>query len=54
MSFKMKNVAFSMDNLKYKIAVTTAEDEDEMLMEWFKLVTKKNELVRKEADLVYQ
>ncbi|XP_025111660.1 MICAL-like protein 2 isoform X2 [Pomacea canaliculata] len=35
-------------------SVTTAEDEDEMLMEWFKLVTKKNELVRKEADLVYQ
>nr|KAG5713871.1 hypothetical protein BaRGS_024498 [Batillaria attramentaria] len=30
-----------------------AEEEDDMMMEWFNLVTEKNDLVRKETDLVY-
>ncbi|KAK7508051.1 hypothetical protein BaRGS_00001016 [Batillaria attramentaria] len=30
-----------------------AEEEDDMMMEWFSLVTEKNDLVRKETDLVY-
>ncbi|BFZ03505.1 hypothetical protein BsWGS_06544 [Bradybaena similaris] len=29
------------------------EDDDELMIEWFTLINKKNELVRKEADLIY-
>lgn len=34
-------------------SVATAEEEDDMMLEWFQLVTEKNDLVRKETDLVY-
>jgi RNase P/RNase MRP subunit p30 len=30
------------------------EDDDELMVEWFNLVSEKNDLVRQEADLVYQ
>ncbi|XP_059172368.1 uncharacterized protein LOC131953269 isoform X2 [Physella acuta] len=33
--------------------VNTYEEEDELMLEWFTLVSEKNDLVRKEADLVY-
>ena len=29
-------------------------DEDELMVQWFELVNAKNDLVRKEADLMYQ
>lgn len=29
------------------------EEEDDLMVEWFQLVTDKNDLVRKETDLVY-
>ena len=32
---------------------TEEEDDDDVMMEWFQLVTQKNELVRQETDLVY-
>ena len=31
-----------------------AMDEDELMIQWFELVNAKNDLVRKEADLMYQ
>ncbi len=34
-------------------SVDTTEAEDDMMIEWFKLINSKNELVRKEADLIY-
>lgn len=35
-------------------SIRKAVDEDEtMMMEWFQMVNEKNELVRKEADLIY-
>ncbi|XP_041363251.1 MICAL-like protein 1 isoform X2 [Gigantopelta aegis] len=32
---------------------STTEEEDDMMIEWFKLISAKNELVRAEADLIY-
>jgi len=29
------------------------EEDEDMMIEWFYLVNEKNELVRKEADLIY-
>ncbi|KAK3091480.1 hypothetical protein FSP39_020147 [Pinctada imbricata] len=38
-----------------KTFVTQEEEEDEVMMvEWFKLVNEKNDLVRQEADLIYR
>lgn len=31
-----------------------SEDDEEMMLKWFELVNKKNELVRMETDLVYK
>lgn len=33
--------------------IVQEEDEDRMMVEWFELVNNKNELVRKEGDLIY-
>ena len=30
------------------------DDETELMVQWFELINKKNELVRKEADLMYR
>jgi len=35
------------------LTVATTEAEDDMMIEWFKLINSKNDLVRKEADLIY-
>ena len=31
-----------------------AMDEDELMIQWFELVNQKNELVRKESELMYR
>ncbi|KAH9513093.1 hypothetical protein Btru_035814 [Bulinus truncatus] len=36
-----------------KVNPSDDNDDDDLMKEWFSLVTEKNELVRKEADLVY-
>ena len=39
--------------LEDSIRKVQEEDEDRMMVEWFDLVNNKNELVRKEGDLIY-
>lgn len=34
-------------------APAEGEEDDEVMKEWFALVLQKNQLLRKEADLVY-
>ena len=36
------------------IETEEAMDEDKLMVQWFELVNAKNDLVRKEADLMYQ
>ncbi|KAK7003523.1 MICAL-like protein 1 [Biomphalaria glabrata] len=36
-----------------KVSTSDDNDDDELMIEWFSLITEKNDLVRKEADLVY-
>ncbi|XP_063444852.1 MICAL-like protein 1 isoform X3 [Mytilus trossulus] len=39
--------------LEDSIRKVQEEEDDKMMVEWFELVNNKNELVRKEADLIY-
>ena len=47
------SVRSSSDNELCMCCSVAAEEEDDMMMEWFQLVNEKNELVRRETDLVY-
>ena len=42
-----------MINYSFSVFIVAAEEEDDLMVEWFQLVTEKNDLVRKETDLVY-
>ncbi|XP_046581961.1 LOW QUALITY PROTEIN: MICAL-like protein 1 [Haliotis rubra] len=51
---KLNNLEMRGRDLEDSIRnVDTTEEEDDMMIEWFKLINSKNELVRKEADLIY-
>ncbi|CAG2185741.1 JRAB [Mytilus edulis] len=43
----------SDQRLRHLLDVIQEEEDDKMMVEWFELVNNKNELVRKEADLIY-
>ncbi|XP_048238658.1 MICAL-like protein 2 isoform X2 [Haliotis rufescens] len=51
---KLNNLEMRGRDLEDSIRnVDTTDEEDNMMIEWFKLINSKNELVRKEADLIY-
>ena len=35
------------------VVVVSAQDEEDMLVDWFRLVQTKHQLVRRDAELVY-
>lgn len=37
----------------FSVFIVQEEDDDRLMIEWFELVNNKNELVRKEGDLIY-
>ena len=60
MRFEKANVSISLMNdifikmFTSLLGTDEAMDEDELMVQWFELVNAKNDLVRKEADLMYQ
>ncbi|XP_076460042.1 uncharacterized protein LOC143293055 isoform X2 [Babylonia areolata] len=50
---KLSELELRGRQLEDSIRSVAAEEEDDLMIEWFQLVTEKNELVRKECDLVY-
>lgn len=42
-----------LKNSWFFVFVAREEEEDDLMIDWFKLVSDKNELVRQEADIIY-
>ena len=42
-----------MFKLLFVVFLAREEEEDDLMIDWFKLVSDKNELVRQEADIIY-
>ncbi|KAK7112109.1 hypothetical protein V1264_011616 [Littorina saxatilis] len=50
---KLSELELRGRHLEDSIRSAVVEEEDDLMVEWFQLVTDKNDLVRKETDLVY-
>ena len=51
--FKKISLYLYMFKLLFVVFLAREEEEDDLMIDWFKLVSDKNELVRQEADIIY-